>query len=365
MARPRNWLTVEVPEYFAAWMWQTFRRPRRFLLVVVVLPLVAVVIVTHRVNVVSARVQASDHLWVMARLAAEIIDETLEVTFRFARILIAEPGFGSAVQRADRGQITRSLEKTLPFIPRVDQAVVISPRGEVIAAYPDGARLVGRDVADTEAFRGAKHSWRPYVSAVYLREGPPIEKVVGVVQPITAGGTVVGLLQLQHRVEEVKSWLHKIRLEPEGVLYVVDHRDQLVIHPRQLLPGRPKIVSDWATVSHPLSGEGGTLTFRDPKKRRRWLAGLSPVGTTQWRVVAAQSERSALRSVRHVFWIMSLLAGALLALVVAISFRWAQLHAFSLRLLRQNAKLLKQLQQRRAVEQGQVKQVERPKGDSS
>ena len=363
MARVRDWLTVQIPEYFSAWLWRAFRRPRRFLLFLVILPLVIVGIVTHRVNVTLAQEQALQHLGVTARLAAAIVQETLEATLRAERILLAQPGFDSAVQRGDRQSITQHLEDALPFIPRVDLAVVMSPEGVIIAAYPDEVGLVGRDVADTDAFKGAKHRRQPYVSAVYLREGPQIEKVVGVVHPIEIGGTVVGLLQLQHRVEEVKSWLQKIRLDPEGFLYIVDHHQQLVVYPFQVLPGPPRVVRDWPTVRSALSADGGTLTFRDAQHRKQWLAGLFPVGRSGWRVVAVQPERAALRSVRRIFWTLSLLAGALMMLVIAISLRWAQLHAFSLRLLRQNAKLLKQLQQRRIL--AQAEQLARPKGELS
>lgn len=353
MARLQDWLTVRLPEYFSAWIWQTFRRPRRFLLLIVILPLVTVVVVTHRTNLTLARHQALQNLAVASRLAAEIIAETLEATLRFERILMAQPGFSNAVQRGDQEQITQYLEDTLPFIPRVDLAMVISPDGKVIAAYPDQTGIVGRDVSGEDPFLGAKGQWRPYVSAVYLRESLHIEKVVGVVQPVFLGETVVGFLQLQHRVEEVKSWLQKIRVDPGGFLYVVDHHDQLVVYPFQVLPGRPKVVSSWPTVSAPLSSDGETLTFTGSKKRKRWLAGLFPVGTTGWRVVAVQPESSALQSLTRVFWTLSLLAGVLLILVVIVSIRWAQVQAFSLRLLRQNAKLLKQQQQRRILESGE------------
>lgn len=350
MLSPKEWLTVRIPEYFSAWMWQGFRQPRRFLAFLIIVPLAIVVIVTHRVNVTLARGQALQHLGVTAQLAAEIVEETLEATFRFERILMAQPGFADAVQRGDQEPVSRHLADTLPFIPRVDLAMVISPDGTVLAAYPDRTGLEGRSVADHDAFQGAKDRRRPYVSAVYLREGPEIEKVVAVVHPILVGEKVVGLLQLQHRVEEVKLWLQKIRVEPGGFLYVVDHHDQLVVYPLQVLPGRPKVVSDWPTVRHPIAHDWETLTFTDVRQRQRWLAGVSPVGTTGWRVVAVQPERAALQSLTRVFWTLSVLAGVLLALVVAISLRWAQLHAFSLRLLRQNAKLLKQMQQRQTLE---------------
>ena len=353
MNRAHEWLTVTVPGYFSSWLLKAYRRPLRSLLALVVLPVVAVFVGTQTVSVSLWRQQALRHLAVTARLAAEIVDETIEETLRFEGQLAAQPEFEDAVSRRDRPAMTRHLQAALAFIPRVDLALVISPQGEVLAAFPADLNLVGRTVNEEEPFRGAREGgWHPYVSAVYLREGPEIEKVVGVVLPVEHDGAVVGLLQFQHRVEEVKSWLQKIRVDPEGFLYVVDHHDQLVVYPFQVLPGKPTVVSDWPPVAYPLPPEGGTLIFHDPRSGQRRLAGMHPIETSGWRVVAVQPERAALGVLRRVLWPMGLLVGLLGLLLVAVSLRWAQLQAFSLRLLHQNTKLLKQQQQRRFFESG-------------
>lgn len=92
------------------------------------------------------------------------------------------------------------------------------------------------------------------------------------------------------------------------------------------------------------------MRFLDQRGRHHWLAGISPVGETGWRVVAVQPERSALRALYRVLWPLGSLV-ALLALILAfVSMRWAQVQALSLRLLRQNTKLLKQTQQRQTLD---------------
>jgi hypothetical protein len=126
----------------------------------------------------------------------------------------------------------------------------------------------------------------------------------------------------------------------------------LVAGPFQVLPGRPKVVSDWPTVAQPLSPQGAAIQFNDQRTGERWLAGIYPVGTTGWRVVAVQPERAVFLLLHRVFWPMGLLVALLLGLVIIVGLRWVQLQTFSLQLLKQNAKLLKQLQQRRTLEQG-------------
>jgi len=129
---------------------------------------------------------------------------------------------------------------------------------------------------------------------------------------------------------------------------VTDHHDQLVVFPFQVLPGKPKVVSDWPQVAVELSESGTSLRFED-SKHRPWLAGAHPVGATGWRVVAVQPERAALRVLDRLLLLMGLVVGVLALLLVLFSVRWAQLQESTLQLLRQNTKLLKQLQQKRTI----------------
>lgn len=360
MSSPHEWFTVQMPYYFSAWLWRTFRRPRRFLLLVIVTPIILVLGFTHWVNVRRARTESLQHLRVTAHLASEILEETLEGTVHLGKVLLSDPSFRNAIQRRDQQAIQRHLQEALPYIPHVDLGMVIDSEGIVIASYPGEYSLTGQNVSKHQMFQGARNAWSPSISAVYVRSGSK-EKVVGVIQGFSLGDKTRSYLLLEHRVEEIKSWLQKVRVEPGGFLYIVDHHGQLVVHPYQLLPGEPKVVRDWPTVLEPLGETGAVLRYRDPHKRKVWLAGIHPVGTLGWRVAAVQPERAALGSLFSVFWTLSLVSGSLLVLVMALSFRWAQLHTFSLRLLRQNAKLLKQAQQRNLLERSR-RGLSRPGG---
>lgn len=345
-----DWITVAIPDAFSGWLLQAYRRPFGFLLAVVILPLGILFAAAQTVNTALWRRQTLHNLHVTARLASEIVDETLGETVRFEQRLAAEPAFAEALKRRDRVELSERLQETMAFLPRVELATAISSEGVVMASFPVRPELTGRIVVEEEFFLGAKQGgWHPYVSAVYLREEPPLAKVVSVVLPVVQGERVVGVVQFQHLVEEIKSWLQKLRVEPDGFLYVADHRRQLVVHPLQILPGKPKVVSDWPPVAQPLLPDGASLAFAD-SKGRRWLSGVHPVGQTGWRVVAVQPEASALKVLHQVFWPLGILMGALGLLLVLLSRRWAQLQESSLNLLRQNTKLLKQLQQRKTLD---------------
>jgi len=365
MSRPHEWLTVTLPNYFSAWLLHAYQRPFKFLLGLIVLPLLIITMATHQVNVTLGRQQALHNLHVTAELGAQLVHEALEKTVLFERLVASEPGFTEAVRARDVGNITHILGRSFQYVPAGSTMVsVISPAGTVMAAYPDDAERPGRNVTGEDLFRGAGSTGHsPYISAVYLREVSWAEKVIGIALPLVDEERVIGFLQVQYRVDTVKSWFQKLRVEPLGFLYVVDHQQQLVTYPFQVLPGRPKVVSDWPTVTEPLHPEGTRIIYRDPTTNDRWLAGISPVGDTGWRVVAAQPERAIYQLVNRVFWPMGVLVVVLLVLVMAVSLRWVQLQAFSMRLLRQNAKLLKQLQQRRTLERGKLPDA--PQGGAS
>jgi hypothetical protein len=106
-------------------------------------------------------------------------------------------------------------------------------------------------------------------------------------------------------------------------------------------------------VAAPLTDPAGTtLVFHNDRDNSQWLAGIAPVGDTGWRVVAVQPERAALRVLRQMLWPMGLVVGVLGVLLFGISLRWAKVQQSSLLLLRQNTKILRQLQQRKTLGPG-------------
>ena len=158
--------------------------------------------------------------------------------------------------------------------------------------------------------------------------------------------------QLGQDVESIRTLVQEVRMEPEGFLYVADPRSQLVVYPFQMAGGSPKSAADWPPVAQPVPAEGHTIVFHEGGRGRRWLAGVHPIGTSGWRVVALQSDEAALRLLRQTIWPLGVLITLLLTAVVMVGKRWAALQELNLRLLEQNTKLLKESQQRWTLERG-------------
>ncbi len=352
---------------FAAWLLKVYRKPLQFLLVLVILPVVVIVGLTYQVNLSLARQQALNNLRMTAQVAAEAVSRTLDEVVLFEQMVASRPDFIDSVSRRDQAQATMLLQQTLPLLPGVDRAIVATTDGKVIAstAELDAASLANQSISGNEAFRGAKErNWQPYVSAVHVRDEQTFEKVIDVAVPILQEGSASAVLFVEFQVDVVRSWVQKIRVEPEGFLYIVDHQSQLVVYPFQVLPGKPKRVADWPPVAQPLTAQGWGLSFQDKREARQWLAGAFPIGEIGWRVVAVQPESAVVRLVHRVLATMGILVVILLFMVVIVSLRWAALQALNMRLLQQNAKLLKQSQQRWTLERGKPPQ-DRPKETGS
>jgi hypothetical protein len=347
-SRLRQWLTVTLPQQFSAWLLQSYRRPVRLFLLVVALPFSLILGTTYAVSVSLWRAQTSENLRVMARLGSEILAETLDETLVLEQFIAGQPSFAGAVRRGDPEELRRALTELSRFMRRVSMLMVLNPEGRVLAAAPDPHRITGTSLAAQEPFQAMQRErWQPTVSGVYLREGPELEKVVAVGWPVYEEERLVGALLVEQRIEDIKSWLQKIRVEPRGFLYVVDQHDQLVVFPFQKVPGKPLPVSNWPPVAHPPGEHGGTLMFRSERTGESWLAGLYPVGRIGWRVVTVQPERAALKTLRGVLSVLGGLALAAIGLVALVGSRWLRVHAFSLSLLKQNANMLRRMQQQR------------------
>ncbi len=343
----RQWFHVSFPRLLSDWLLRFYRRPLSFLLGLVFIPLLIVVVAAYQVNARLLREQSLHNLGITARLAAEIVDRTLQETWRLEQLL-AQEGLADAIKTRRPEAMQRQLEALVQLMPTAVSAHMLDVSGRVLAAYPPA--LERASAAEEGWFREAREpAWHPSVSAVYLQDeadGAPRPKVVSVTCPLLGHDDVLGLLQVEYRVDDVKSWLQTVRVEPEGFLYVVDQQDQLVVYPYQVLPGTPKRVSSWPPVAQPVDRAGSTLVFKD-RHQRAWLAAVQPVGRTRWRVIATQPADAAMRTVSHVFVWLGLMCVLLFGLIVLISLRWVRLHEFSLDLLRQNSKLLRQLQQHR------------------
>jgi len=328
---------------FPWWFLNLYRRPAAFLTFLLGIPLAAVCLWLYVVNERQWRTQEGQDLLVAARLASRIIEEELAKTRQIEEALAGRPAFADAFRRRDRAALAEALRLLVDVTPAIDR---------VIASDPAGRRLV--EVSAHAAAEGplpAPSAEPPDdgaqpVSGVYLRDQASGEKVVGVSSMVRDGRDVLGTVQAQYRLHQLSQWLEKIRIEPAGFLYVADRRGFLVAYPFQLLPGKPKDVSGWAPVAKTASAHGGLIRFRQGHPARPWTAAVVAVEPFGWRVVAQQPDAAMLQPFRQLAWSFGGLLLLLAGVLGGVGSRWARLHKATLRLVAQQARLLRLSEQR-------------------
>ncbi len=324
------------------WLLTLYRKPVLFLSLALALPVALLCAWMSTVNERLCRAQEEHHLVIAAQLASRVLQDELAQTRQMETAFAARPDFIAAMQRRDRTVLASELRLLLSLLPSVDRAVLLDPAGRPLASASAGP-------ADPEepAFEeplAADGSWEPHripVSGVYLRDSDSGEKAVGIATAIRAGDEPLGVLQVQYRLQELARWLQRIRLEPDGYLYVADQRGRLVAHPFQLLPGAPKNVSAWAPVAMEASSDGTLIHFSQGRPPRPWTAAVVVVEPYGWRVVSQQPDAAMLRPFRRLVGSFTLLIIVLAGLLAGLVLRWSSLHRATLNLLAQQARLLK------------------------
>ena len=322
---------------FSTWLLALYRRPGAFLTSVLVVPLLSICLWLYVVSERQWRAREGEDLLVAARLASRAIQEELVRTLTSEAAIAARPNFAKAVAQREAAAIKSDLRTLLDLAPRADRLLVLDGGGKVVADLSDAPGRAGSAPIRDPARR---------VSGVYLRDPDSGDKAVSVSSPVVDGRDVVGHLEVEYRLNEIARWLRTIRVEPAGFVYVVDHQGWLVAHPYQLLPGRPKNVSAWAPVSHPVSPRGTLVRFADGRPARRWTAAVVNVQPFGWRVVAQQPDAAMLRPFSQLVGCFAALIAMLMIVIGALVLRWTRLHEATLGLLAQQARLLKHTERR-------------------
>ncbi|MDP3722357.1 MAG: cache domain-containing protein [Candidatus Omnitrophota bacterium] len=330
------------------WLLWLYRKPWVALELFLIGPLVAMGVWVYAAQERQWRAREGEDLLVAARLAARIIDEELMRTRHMQEAVAARPGFLEALMRRNENTLTTYLHILLEAVPMLDRASVTDAAGQALAEVSSM-----RSGTDGDAGASQEPSLTPLalqqqpVSGVYLRDEASGEKMVRVSSAVHAGPQLVGAVQVQYRLRELSRWLEKVRVEPAGFLYVVDREGHLVTYPFQLLPGKPKDVSGWSPVAHHASAQGRLLRFRHGAPARPWTAAVIALEPYGWRVIAQQPDAAMLQPLHRLLGSCTALLILLGSLMGFLARRWAHLHETALRLLAQQARLLRISEQRR------------------
>jgi hypothetical protein len=263
-------------------------------------------------------------------LAAATIRENLDNLQNLGVAYATRPRLIKYIEKGDWKSAAGIMAQALQFFPHFDRVVLFDPNGVIKEDLPHATpSVVGQSRADTEWYGGVKRRWKPYISGVYIRGAEPKIPVVSVVVPIraispTTGKTkMIGILQLQVRLDVFSQWANKVDIGPGSIVYIVDQYGRLVYHPRY---PAPKAVTDYSSVgivTKLMNGVGGGEVNYNPIEKEERLAAYEPVSPHGWGVVITQPtelsflvKNRRLRNALITYSIMIFLAGAMAFLIL-------------------------------------------------
>ncbi len=337
---------------FADWLLGAYRHPWLWITNILILPAVVLCFWLYVSTEGTWRKQEEQDLVVAARLASRILEEELRTALTIEGALATRPTFLDAVRHRDASRARAALAELLEMNPSIDRAVIVDPDGTPwVESRTEGVD----DSPPAAAMRhGAPEAlppagWQGALSSAYVDEATGAEKLVSLSHPLQEGEHLLGLLQVQYRLQQVGAWLEKVRIEPEGFLYVVDRQGLLVTYPFQVLPGKPKNVSSWLPVAGAASTHGTLLRFRQGTPARAWTAVMVRLEPFGWRGIAQQPDAALLGPFHQLAVSCFGFLLAVVGLVAVLRARWARLHRTTLELMAKQASLLRRSEQRRTL----------------
>jgi PAS domain S-box-containing protein len=141
-------------------------------------------------------------------------------------------------------------------------ALVLDPRGRVVAIAPTTTDVVGRDFSDRDYFRGALTADSTYVSSAFAAELPGHPRAIGIAAPIhDAYGRVVGVLAMGYRLDGVRTYAEKLGNAQHVDLTITDQTGTVLAGAGSAPSGMVSVATD-PRIAAALSGRAGTTSVR-------------------------------------------------------------------------------------------------------
>ncbi len=245
----------------------------------------------------------------LALLASNIVHDRLNAIVDLGVSFATRPRVMEEIEKgnwAGAMQVLDSVPQTFPFIDRI---VLYDPDAIIKADIPSDPEVMGQSRADKGWYAGIRKNWQPYVSEMYQRGAKPRQNVIAAVFPIKKARAaaaplasasdkeekVIGILQLQLKLEMFQEWIKKTDVGPGGFMYIVDQRGRIVAHP---LIDNQEVSIDFSAVpvvQKLLQGRGGAEFNYNPVEKEERFAAYEPVKQHGWGVVVTQPARNAFR----------------------------------------------------------------------
>src|SRR3990170_3565795 len=251
----------------------------------------------------------------IARGVAALIEAREEGYLKILEAYAGRFRFREGVKRRDRAAALVHLRQLAETFPELDWPFLTGPDGVLWAIYPEAPELYGRSFAHRDWYRGVSREWRSYMSEIFpaARDQAPVVSIVMAIRDLD--GKVIGIIGSAQRLDVIRQWLLPIQV-PDGDLYVVDRKGQLVFHRTRFGPEQINDYSRVPVVERLLRGEEGLVELENPVEGQVRLSAYRLLPALGWGVVVHREKNLVLQRARTLI-LVSGTAGIFLAAALA------------------------------------------------
>ena len=207
----------KIVNWFTDFLFETYKLDitrgivRIVIFVAVILPVILIASFSYRkihqelTNVTFSQRQS------VAYLAASALREKLDHLTDLGISLATPVKFRELIQTANWNDAVKTMDDAVKNFPSIDRIFLTDPGGTLMANVPTISEGMGGNTAFRDWFKGVRHQWKSYISAVYLRREQPQYNVFAIAVPIRADDqTLLGSLVLQIKLDTFLRWTQEV-----------------------------------------------------------------------------------------------------------------------------------------------------------
>jgi PAS domain S-box-containing protein len=229
---------------------------------------------------------------VRARTLAAIVDKDLSSAENILTSIAGRQTLRHDWQQRNLPSMERDLQEARTFEPAFLFASVYEPDGTLRVIVPSD-KIVGRNFAYRDWYKGVSAHWQPYVSNVYRTDAGSKPLVVAVSVPILDDqGNLAGILMATYSVEALASKFNALNQGGWQGFTIVDSNGVVVASPNIAAQSKPANVALAGLVSKALSGTEGSAEVRVSDEPH--VVGYAPISKLGWAALYDRPESEGL-----------------------------------------------------------------------
>ncbi|HVH85814.1 MAG TPA: response regulator [Terriglobales bacterium] len=265
----------------ASWTTATPRRLYITFFTISVLPLLLFFTFAHSVFLHQAKRKVSEQSSKAAALVSKLVQERIEEDKVLIESIGGRPALLQAMQQRNLAVVTDHLAQAHSLRPDFTFLSVYDLDGTMRALYPPDAKVLNRNFAYRDWYKGVTRNDAPYVSEFYETAVAPPHWVVAVAVPMrNRQGKTAAILMAAQDLEEVGHQLRELTSQGTSKVSLVDQNS----HDFGISTFTVSSPQDLREVgSRALSGRTGSELLMRGKEQE--VVGYAPVPTIHWGVL--------------------------------------------------------------------------------